>query len=231
MFYYLYEIKNLINGKIYRGVHKTKKMDDGYMGSGAAICEAIKTDGLENFVKTILETFESSEEMFAREKELVNAEFLAREDVYNKRGGGFGGFDYINRVGLNDRTGMIHTTESRSLISLNCKAAMTDDRRAKMRLRMSGDNSPMKDNDIRNKVSLALLGKSKTEAHSKNIADSIRNLHKTGRYSNSPVMKSGEGHPCYGKHWITNELENRMVSADYLLPQGWRCGRRFQKRK
>lgn len=37
MFYYLYQITNLVNNKIYVGVHKTHKFDDGYMGSGKVI--------------------------------------------------------------------------------------------------------------------------------------------------------------------------------------------------
>ncbi len=97
MHYYLYEIRNNINGKIYVGVHKTKVLDDGYMGSGKIIKSAIKKHGIQNFTKTILEYFESQEEMFAREKEIVTEEFLLREDTYNLRRGGNGGWDYINK--------------------------------------------------------------------------------------------------------------------------------------
>ena len=101
MFYYLYEIRNNLNGKIYVGVHKTKNMNDGYMGSGKVIKTAIEKHGIENFSKTILETFSSEEEMYAREKEVVDDIFLMREDVYNLRRGGTGGFEFINKNGLN----------------------------------------------------------------------------------------------------------------------------------
>lgn len=102
MFYYMYQIKNKVNGKIYIGVHKTANVNDGYMGSGKVIRAAIAKHGLENFEKSILETFESSEEMFRREKEIVNEDFLSRDDVYNLRRGGTGGFDFLNNTGQNN---------------------------------------------------------------------------------------------------------------------------------
>jgi len=68
------------------------------MGSGKVIRAAIAKHGAHNFEKVILETFETSEAMYAREKEVVNEEFLLREDVYNLRRGGSGGFDFLNKI-------------------------------------------------------------------------------------------------------------------------------------
>lgn len=96
MIYYLYEVKNVINNKIYVGVHRTNNLNDGYMGSGNIIKRAIKKYELQNFTKTILEEFTDSKSMYKREKEYVNDEFLKRKDIYNLRCGGLGGFDHIN---------------------------------------------------------------------------------------------------------------------------------------
>jgi hypothetical protein len=66
------------------------------MGSGKLISRAIKKYGIENFTKTILERFDTLDEMYAREKEIVNEDFLLRDDVYNLNIGGSGGWKFIN---------------------------------------------------------------------------------------------------------------------------------------
>lgn len=117
MHYYLYEIKNNINDKIYIGAHRTNELDDGYMGSGKLIKRAIKKYGIDNFTKTILESFDDLEIMFAREREIVNEKFVNRKDVYNIAIGGSGGSILLNRKSF---TGP-HTTESKKLMSENSK--------------------------------------------------------------------------------------------------------------
>lgn len=82
----------MVNGKIYVGCHATNNIDDGYMGSGRRLESAKKKYGIENFKKEILSFHETTEEMLAEEKRIVDEEFLKRPDVYNLQLGGGGGF-------------------------------------------------------------------------------------------------------------------------------------------
>lgn len=87
---------NLINNKYYIGAHKTKNIDDNYMGSGVALTKAIKKYGKENFEKEVLYIFDNPEDMFRKEEELVEL----CDNSYNLRRGGKGGFDHIDLTGV-----------------------------------------------------------------------------------------------------------------------------------
>lgn len=90
-FHYVYQITNLVNNKIYIGVHQTYNLDDGYKGSGLQIIRAIQKYGENNFKKDILFFFDSREESLAKEAEIVNEDFLKRKDTYNIVKGGVAG--------------------------------------------------------------------------------------------------------------------------------------------
>ena len=94
--YTVYMITNLINGKTYIGCHKTKDLNDNYMGSGVNVIKAIKKYGKENFKKEYLFIFDNPQDMFEKESILVDSEFIKSDKNYNISKGGEGSFDYIN---------------------------------------------------------------------------------------------------------------------------------------
>ena len=96
MYYTIYEIKNIINDKVYIGKHKTADLDDTYMGSGKILKHAINKYGIDNFTKTYLFIFDNEEDMNNKELELVSEEFIKEDTNYNLKLGGEGGWDYNN---------------------------------------------------------------------------------------------------------------------------------------
>ena len=110
MKYIVYETTNLINGKIYIGCHKTINPDkfDGYLGCGVLATQpwsyshpkthfqfAVKKYGPKNFLRKTLAIFDTLEEASNLERELVNEEYLSRDDVYNMILGGIDDNFYI----------------------------------------------------------------------------------------------------------------------------------------
>ena len=86
----VYLITNLINFKIYVGVHSTYNVFDDYMGSGKCIKAAIKKYGIENFKKEIIAIFDNRKVALKLEKEIVNSNFLNSDNTYNLTIGGAG---------------------------------------------------------------------------------------------------------------------------------------------
>lgn len=102
MKYIVYQTVNKVNNKIYIGVHGTE-LDkfDGYIGNGVSIYRpatylhpktpfqfAVKKYGIKNFIRTTIGEFNNEEDAYALEAQLVDENFLRRDDVYNLALGG-----------------------------------------------------------------------------------------------------------------------------------------------
>lgn len=202
MFYYLYQITNLVNNKIYVGVHKTQDLNDGYMGSGKIIRSVIAKHGISNFSKDILEMFTDSESMYAKEKEIVTDEFLLREDTYNLRRGGTGGFDYINKTV--------------NMIERNTKASRNGNDK-----RICTIKQLWKSGKYDNRISIkpdncTFLNKEHSTETKRKIGE-----------KNSKIQ-SGLGNSQYGTIWITNGVESKKIKKDEPIPEEWNKGRKMR---
>jgi len=218
MFYYLYEIKNNLNGKIYVGVHTTDDMNDSYMGSGKVINRAIQKYGIDNFTKVILELFEDTKTMYAREKEVVTEEFLSRDDVYNLRRGGYGGFDYINK----HKDAAYFNTRSENGKKFNCKTTPILNPKWGPKY---GKNSPFYGKKMPFNFSINESFRAEcaskamsAESQKKRLDTMIKNKH-----------GQGEKNSQFGTCWIYHELIgykkcSKNDIAEYI-EQGWIKGR------
>lgn len=216
MYYYLYQIRNIINNKIYVGVHKTPNLQDGYMGSGKVIRRAIKKYGIENFEKTYLFFFDSYEDALEKEKEVVTEEFLARPDVYNLRRGGSGGFDFINKQGLS-----VRNITKENAVRLNRKA---QDAQKRMFI---------EDEEFRNKK--RANGRRLRASEGSGFAGRTHSVETKELLSE---LKRGKGkgnkNSQFGTCWIYNPTskENKKIKIEeieeYLL-NGWERGRKINQ--
>ena len=116
MFYTVYKTTCKVNNKVYIGVHKTKNLNDGYLGSGKLIQRAIEKYGKDSFFKEILFVFDSEDEMFLKEKELVTEQFVESVNTYNCKPGGEANWYYVNKNGLN------HSSNQHLVLRENLKA-------------------------------------------------------------------------------------------------------------
>lgn len=208
MFYTIYKTTNKIDGKIYIGKHKTNDLDDGYIGSGKYLKHAIEKYGIENFKKEILFQFDNEDETNAKEAELVTEEFVKEDTNYNLCPGGNGGFGYINsneelRIEKNKKARSItNTRHKEKLKSWAAKGGTTTYEKHGVNVKFleAGRNS--------------FLGKTHT-LETKSLIGEKNSKH-----------QKGNGNSQFGTMWITNGDDNKKISKNEPIPDGWVNGRK-----
>jgi hypothetical protein len=122
---FVYETKHLGSGKIYVGVHEGSE-GDGYLGSGKHLRRAIAKHGKSQFVRRVLHTCDTLEEAFAIEAQIVNEDFVKREDTFNMMPGGKGGWKHVDLRG--DKNPM-RRAEVAAKVAAGVSASYTPERR------------------------------------------------------------------------------------------------------
>lgn len=222
MFYTIYKITNQIDGKFYIGSHKTKDLNDNYMGSGKYLKHAQEKYGIENFKKEILFVFETADEMYAKEAEIVNEDFLATENTYNLKIGGFGGWDYLNNKDKFD-----NPTHRRSHMKMMSDVGRESRQEKLARLH----EDPVWKSEYTRKMREAqnkrinspdyvpgFLGKSHNKETKRKMSESAK------------VTSKGDRNSQYGTKWIHSlvEKKSKKISKDDPIPEGWIEGRKMK---
>ena len=212
MYHTIYKVTNLINDKIYIGKHSCQLLDDEYMGSGKLILLSIKKYGIDNFKKEILFIFESSEEAYIKEKEIVNDEFIKRKDTYNLIYGGdsFGA--------INSNIELRKNKNKKAAISMNKITWKDKDFVERNRKRMVEQNKNLHSKGILK--SPDWTGKKHKEESKRKIGEK------------NSINQKGTNNSQYGTCWIYhNEFGNKKIKKIHLdnyLKDNWIKGRKMR---
>lgn len=207
-YYFIYQTTNKINGKIYIGKHETYNLEDGYIGSGKLLWEAIKKYGIENFERKILFFCENSDELKAKEKEIINEEFIVRKDTYNIKIGGDGGWDYVHKKATHDS------------LSKNAKKAWNKIK-----------ENPEKFNNFKLQISKTLKEKQAAGLFQNGFVGKQHKKETIKRIKESKRKnpQCGEKNSVYGTHWWKNleGTESKMIKEGDPVPEGWIRGKLY----
>jgi hypothetical protein len=212
MFYTIYKITNKINGKVYIGSHKTRNLDDKYMGSGKYLLCAIEKHEIENFTKEILFVFDNPEDMYAKEAELVNEDFLAEANTYNLKVGGFGGWDYVNSEDFDNPTHYIsHMTMMSRCVSYEKKIEAASKARTSLYKKIQQHGG-------RYWETSGFSGNEHSSETKRLIGEK------------SSINQIGTGNSQYGSMWIFSDdlkLCKKIKKSEHI-PEGWNKGRKMK---
>lgn len=223
MFYLIYKLTNLLNNKIYVGKHITNNKEDSYMGSGAELKKDLKKLGVSNFKKEILFECESVEELNLTESSIVNIEFVQREDTYNKRVGGLGGWEYINENGLNNRNNQNKIAHEKHLKLLKTNAEYAEMFCKKVREGLAKISKDVKSQNLKEawrKHGHPWVGRKHSEETKQKLREKAKLRAKTTKNNQ------------LGKCWVFNEelKINKSIKKEDLdeyLQLGWIKGRKM----
>lgn len=208
IYYFLYKTTNIVNGKYYYGMHSTRKLDDGYLGSGKYLKNSISKYGIENFTIEILEFFNTRDEMCYAESKLITESVITDDKCMNIRLGGFGGFS-------------IEEQKSNAIKSNAKQLLLRDDEDwvKQKSERLSISNKKVYSEGRREAFYFYNWnGKEHNEESKRKIGDK------------NSVSQKGSKNSQFGTCWITKDNVNEKIKKEELITyinDGWVKGRKL----
>lgn len=140
IYHYVYITENLRCGTPYVGIHSTRNLDDGYIGSGTHLKRAIKKYGKDNFKMEIIAFYDTREEAAAREAQIVNEHWVGDSWNYNLAvGGSWGSLGYKHTEEARAKMSEANSGEKNPMFGKK----LSDEIKRKMSESSSGDKNPM----------------------------------------------------------------------------------------
>ena len=155
----IYKTHNTVNGKYYIGKHSQKNDEfDGYLGSGRNIRRAVEKYGKENFVRETIAEFDTEEECFLAEIEVIGDLWYKDPMCYNENSGGLG-----------QGKGFKHTQNTiDKIVETHMGSKRTEETRKKMSKAQSGEGNGFYNHNHTDKARRLIGEASKTRVGEKN---------------------------------------------------------------
>jgi group I intron endonuclease len=215
-FYYIYKITNIVNGKIYVGVHAANNLENRYLGSGTNLRKAIKKYGKENFSKEILQIYETYNEALNEERRIVTLEFVKDPKTYNLEIGGLGGKVWTKE--LREKMSIVNKGRIPWNKGKHTGNFMSENSRKTLSEKMIGKKNHMFGIDV-NKI----LSPEKNAERLKKISENNRKPKKTTEalceYAKQRfwiVNQENKLSHCINKH------DERLLNGEYQLGRKWK---------
>lgn len=210
--YIVYRTTNLVNGKYYIGKHKCQSPNDGYLGSGTLLKQAIKKHGRGSFRREILHQCDTEEQAYQLEQQIVTESLMNDPQCYNMRTGGDGGFTRTLPPGTHDGAnnpmyGRQHSEETKELIRQKALGR----KHSEETKRLLGDLS---------------RGHVKTEAErAKRRAALKKYAQNRSPEHNAKLAAANRARAHIKRKWYHDGTEERLFEVAKPIPEGWTAGR------
>lgn len=209
--YTVYRVTHKESGRFYVGTHQTFDPDDTYMGSGIRIKRALVKYGKDAFRKDVLFVFDNPKDMFDKEREVVDEEFVKRQDTFNLCPGGDGGWNHLNLDADVQRAKAAKSNARQRELAAedptfqdkrrSCARALCEQLRAEGRIRHD-----------------TFKGRTHLASSRQKISDSMQG------------KQNGSRNSQHGRVWVSRPGEKPRKASEAELPaliqQGWVKGRK-----
>jgi hypothetical protein len=207
--YNVYITTNTVNKKFYIGVHRTKNLDDGYMGCGhyrgrklreqldTRLYRALRKYGDDAFITEVIHSFDNEVDAYKKEKELID---ITNKNCYNDKPGGIGGFH------PSTNKGRVLTEKERMRLSESAKirsksyTLQTELLKEHVKSRIGKTYSEIygvkKGQEISRKRSVALTGRKLSAEHKRKMSEN---------------RKGRDCGKCKGRKKVYNVVNNKIM--------------------
>lgn len=228
--HYLFKITNKINGKYYYAKHSTDDINDGYMGSGTYIKNAIAKYGIESFDKEVRMLFRCEALAYEWEEYLSHDEDWPNDNkCYNQVFGG-DGFDSRSAREMSKKA-VVFCKDNNKWIYDNKFHAAIKEKNVGFYNSQTQQNLALKAHESMKTQEIGIYDPNNDWGQQINASQRMHipenELKRINTIKKNKSL-SGAKNAMWGKSWYTNGTDNILLRYTDSIPVGFKLGRHLK---